>query len=75
MPSALPKKASQRAALRTANTPAEHPQTFTALSERFERFAQHVGAATVYLIDTSGTKEETTRQVLEVYKQLRAEAG
>jgi dephospho-CoA kinase len=28
-----------------------------------------------YLIDTSGTKEETTRQVLEVYKQLRAEAG
>jgi dephospho-CoA kinase len=28
-----------------------------------------------YLIDTSGTKEETARQVLEVYKQLRAEAG
>ncbi|MND03198.1 Dephospho-CoA kinase [compost metagenome] len=28
-----------------------------------------------YLIDTSGTKQETARHVREVYKQLRAEAG
>jgi dephospho-CoA kinase len=28
-----------------------------------------------YQIDTSGTKEETARQVVEVYRQLRAEAG
>jgi dephospho-CoA kinase len=28
-----------------------------------------------YLIDTSGAKEETARQVREVYRQLRAEAG
>lgn len=54
LPFVLADDADVRAALRTANTSAENPQTFTALSERFERFAQHVGAATVYLIDTSG---------------------
>lgn len=54
LPFILADDAEVRAALRTANTPAENEQTFAALSERFERFAQHVGAATVYLIDTSG---------------------
>lgn len=54
LPFVLADDAEVRAALRTANTPNENKQTFEALSERFERFAQHVGAATVYLIDTSG---------------------
>lgn len=54
LPFVLADDAEVRSALRSANTPAENEQTFKALSERFERFAQHVGAATVYLIDTSG---------------------
>ena len=54
LPFVLADDAEVRAALRAANTPAGSEQTFAALSERFERFEQHVGAATVYLIDTSG---------------------
>lgn len=54
LPFVLADDADVRAALRAANTPAASEQTFAALSQRFERFEQHVGAATVYLIDTSG---------------------
>jgi two-component system C4-dicarboxylate transport sensor histidine kinase DctB len=54
LPFVLADDADVRAALRTANTPAESPATFDALSERFERFAKHAGAATVYLLDVSG---------------------
>ncbi|MET0535246.1 MAG: ATP-binding protein [Steroidobacter sp.] len=54
LPFVLADDSEVRAALRTVHTSAENEQTFEALSERFERFAQHVGAATVYLIDTSG---------------------
>lgn len=54
LPFVLADDADIRAALRAANTPAGQEQTFEALSERFERFAQHAGAATVYLLETSG---------------------
>lgn len=54
LPFVLADDAEVRAALRAAHTPAASEHTFVALSERFERFEQHVGAATVYLIDTSG---------------------
>lgn len=54
LPFVLAHDAEIRAALLTANTPAENKETFAALSERFERFAQHAGAATVYLLEASG---------------------
>ncbi|HEY0684993.1 MAG TPA: ATP-binding protein [Steroidobacter sp.] len=54
LPFVLAHDAEIRNALRTANTPAESEETFEGLSERFERFAQHAGAATVYLLEVSG---------------------
>jgi len=54
LPFVLADDAYVREALRIGNASQQAEATFNALSARFERFAKHAGATTVYLIDASG---------------------